>query len=70
MSDSNNPIPIGQKEEKKETWTEWGGRYYNDTSTNWKPWLEDKYLQWFGKDNKASYSTKRKMNPPFLLLQN
>jgi hypothetical protein len=24
------------------------------------PWIEDKYLAWFGKDNKASYATKGK----------
>jgi len=29
-------------------------------SFNRVPWLEDQYLYYFGKDNKASYATKRK----------
>ena len=31
---------------------------YNKQYENWMPWIEDKYLGWFGKDNKASYVAK------------
>ena len=55
---SKNPISIPKEEQKKETYSEWASRHYNSQYENWTPWLEDKYLQWFGKDNKASYVTK------------
>jgi hypothetical protein len=58
MSSSTNPIP--QPEQKKETWSEFGSRKYNEQYENWTPWLEDLYLRWFGKDNKASYVAKGK----------
>lgn len=32
---------------------------YNKQYEKWVPWLEDQYLYYFGKDNKASYATKR-----------
>jgi len=32
--------------------------YYNKQYERWMPWIEDKYLAWFGTDNKASYATK------------
>lgn len=40
---------------------EWAKSTYNNQYENWVPWLEDIYLSWFTKDNKASYSTKRKL---------
>lgn len=35
-----------------------GKQYYNQAYEKWYPWLEDQYLYYFGKDNKASYATK------------
>lgn len=29
------------------------------------PWIEDQYLYYFGKDNKASYATKGDTHDPF-----
>ncbi|KAK7423847.1 hypothetical protein QQZ08_008891 [Neonectria magnoliae] len=37
---------------------EWAKKTYNQQYENWVPWLEDVYLRWFTKDNKASYATK------------
>ncbi|KAI9697808.1 MAG: hypothetical protein M1836_004484 [Candelina mexicana] len=37
--------------------TEWVKKKYNDNYDYYMPWIEDKYLQWFG-ENKTSYSTK------------
>lgn len=37
---------------------EWTKQQYNKQYENWMPWVEDKYLQWFTNDNKASYTTK------------
>ncbi|KAH7014931.1 hypothetical protein EDB80DRAFT_748077 [Ilyonectria destructans] len=37
---------------------EWTKKTYNDQYEKWVPWLEDTYLRWFTKDNKASYATK------------
>lgn len=31
---------------------------YNKQYEKWMPWIEDQYLYYFGKDNKASYATK------------
>jgi len=58
--------PVGdaipkQDQQKRESWGEWGGRHYTQQKESWMPWIEDKYLAWFTKDNKASYATKGKM---------
>ncbi|KAF9874992.1 C6 zinc finger protein [Colletotrichum karsti] len=37
---------------------EWAKQTYNQQYERWVPWLEDIYLRWFTKDNKASYTTK------------
>jgi hypothetical protein len=70
MSSSSNSLPVPPGQEKKETWTGWGGRKYNEQYENWMPWVEDQYLKWFGKDNKASYATKGKLRsvPIFTVL--
>ena len=47
-----------QNSESK-TYKQQAGEFYNRQYDNWVPWVEDKYLQWFTKDNKASYATKR-----------
>jgi len=49
-------LPKEQKE--KQSYTEWVKSGYNHQYENWMPWIEDKYLYWFGKDNKASYAAK------------
>ncbi|MCJ1332842.1 hypothetical protein MMC10_009536 [Thelotrema lepadinum] len=36
---------------------DWSKKKYNEYYTSYMPWVEDKYLQWFG-ENKTSYSTK------------
>ena len=37
--------------------TEWASKKYNEYYTAYVPWLEDKYLAWFG-ENKTSYTAK------------
>ena len=37
---------------------EWVKSGLHNQKENWMPWIEDKYLSWFTKDNKASYATK------------
>ncbi|KAF3289425.1 hypothetical protein TWF970_003204 [Orbilia oligospora] len=37
-------------------------QYYNTQYEKWVPWLEDQYLYYFGKDNKASYVTKQQLD--------
>lgn len=49
-------LPKDQQE--KQTYTEWAKEAYHDQYEKWMPWIEDQYLKWFGKDNKASYVTK------------
>jgi hypothetical protein len=55
MSKPTNPTE--QKDSK--TYKQAAGEYYNAKYDTWMPWIEDKYLSWFTKDNKASYATKR-----------
>ncbi|PVH93207.1 hypothetical protein DM02DRAFT_619440 [Periconia macrospinosa] len=43
------------------TYKQQAGDFYNRQYENWVPWIEDKYLQWFTKDNKASYATKQQL---------
>jgi hypothetical protein len=47
------------KKEEQKTYKQAAGEYYNQKYETWMPWIEDKYLSWFTKDNKASYATKR-----------
>jgi hypothetical protein len=51
-----NNLPAEQK--AKQSYTEWLKETYNYQYERWMPWIEDQYLKWFGKDNKASYATK------------
>jgi hypothetical protein len=39
---------------------EWTKEQYNKQYEKWVPWLEDMYLHYFTKDNKASYTAKGK----------
>ncbi len=45
-------------QEKKQTYAEWAKEKYNQQYESWMPWIEDHFLSWFTKDNKASYATK------------
>lgn len=51
-------VPAGEPANKKQTWAEYGREVYNEQYERWMPWIEDFYLRWFTKDNKASYATK------------
>lgn len=43
---------------QQKTYYEWMKDGYHNQYNNWMPWVEDQYLKWFTKDNKASYATK------------
>ncbi|KAF2767751.1 hypothetical protein EJ03DRAFT_328938 [Teratosphaeria nubilosa] len=49
-------LPVDKKNNK--SYTEWIKEGYHHQYENWMPWIEDMYLKWFTKDNKASYATK------------
>lgn len=53
-----------KKPTEQKTYKQAAGDYYNKQYESWMPWVEDQYLKWFTKDNKASYATKRTL--PFL----
>lgn len=54
------------KQEDQKTYKQMAGDYYNRQYESWMPWVEDQYLKWFTKDNKASYATKRTFPlPPY-----
>jgi hypothetical protein len=55
---------LSTEQKGKQSYTEWVKEAYNDRYEKWMPWLEDKYLALFGKDNKASYVTKGMFVPP------
>jgi hypothetical protein len=48
-----------QNKGSQKTYKQAAGEYYNQKYETWMPWIEDQYLKWFTKDNKASYATKR-----------
>ncbi|OIW34231.1 hypothetical protein CONLIGDRAFT_607025 [Coniochaeta ligniaria NRRL 30616] len=41
---------------------EWTKEQYNKQYEKWVPWLEDMYLHYFTKDNKASYTAKQNLD--------
>jgi len=41
---------------------EWTKDQYNKQYEKWVPWLEDLYLRYFTKDNKASYTAKENLD--------
>jgi hypothetical protein len=49
-------------QEKQQTYTEWAKQKYNEQYEVWMPWIEDTFLKYFTKDNKASYATKDQLN--------
>ena len=57
---------LPQEQKEKQSYTEWVKSGYNNQYEKWMPWIEDQYLAWFGKDNKASYATKGIDLVPFL----
>ncbi|KAF9741735.1 hypothetical protein PMIN06_011872 [Paraphaeosphaeria minitans] len=57
MTDQNKNQNQNQKGYK-----EAAGEFYNRQYESWMPWIEDKYLSWFTKDNKASYATKQELD--------
>ncbi|KAM0355192.1 hypothetical protein ACHAPU_001057 [Fusarium lateritium] len=41
---------------------EWTKTTYNQQYEKWMPWIEDNFLYYFTKDNKASYATKQNLD--------
>ncbi|KAJ4304573.1 hypothetical protein N0V90_000099 [Kalmusia sp. IMI 367209] len=44
------------------TYKQQASEFYNRQYDSWVPWMEDQYLKWFTKDNKASYATKQNLD--------
>ncbi|KAK4957748.1 hypothetical protein LTR28_005694 [Elasticomyces elasticus] len=53
-------LPAEQKQ--GQSYADWIKEGYHHQYENWMPWIEDQYLKWFGRDNKASYATKDTLN--------
>jgi len=47
-----------QTEQAKRGYAEYVKEKGKELYDSWIPWIEDQYLSWFTKDNKASYVTK------------
>ncbi|KAK4136310.1 hypothetical protein BT67DRAFT_362216, partial [Trichocladium antarcticum] len=41
---------------------EWAKQQYNRQYDVWVPWLEDLYLRYFTRDNKASYTVRQNLD--------
>ncbi|OTA67959.1 hypothetical protein K449DRAFT_453615 [Hypoxylon sp. EC38] len=41
---------------------EWVKQKYNEQYEIWMPWIEDTFLKYFTKDNKASYTTREQLD--------
>ncbi|EUC49434.1 hypothetical protein COCMIDRAFT_1886 [Bipolaris oryzae ATCC 44560] len=50
------------KQQQPKTYKQAANDYYNQKYETWMPWIEDQYLKWFTKDNKASYATKQNLD--------
>ncbi|KAH7033649.1 uncharacterized protein B0I36DRAFT_348682 [Microdochium trichocladiopsis] len=46
----------------KQTYMAWAKQKYGEQYEIWMPWIEDTFLKYFTKDNKASYATKEQLN--------
>ncbi|KAL1600583.1 hypothetical protein SLS60_006969 [Paraconiothyrium brasiliense] len=55
MAEQNNT-------QNQKTYKQQAGEFYNRQYESWMPWVEDQYLRWFTKDNKASYATKQELD--------
>ncbi|KAF2824937.1 hypothetical protein CC86DRAFT_353612 [Ophiobolus disseminans] len=55
-------MPETTPNKDQKTYRQQAGEYYNQKYETWMPWIEDKYLSWFTKDNKASYATKQNLD--------
>ncbi|KAJ1329886.1 hypothetical protein MN608_06622 [Microdochium nivale] len=45
----------------QQTYAAWAKQKYGEQYEAWMPWIEDTFLRWFTKDNKASYATKEQL---------
>jgi hypothetical protein len=52
------------KQQQKQSTVEWAKEKYNEQYEAWMPWIEDTFLKYFTKDNKASYATRGSYPPP------
>lgn len=59
--------PNNEPSKNTKTYRDHANEYYNQKYETWMPWIEDQYLKWFTKDNKASYATKRESSPLSLI---
>lgn len=50
---------MADNKQQPKTYKQAANDYYNQKYETWMPWIEDQYLKWFTKDNKASYAAKR-----------
>ncbi|KAJ7743873.1 hypothetical protein B0H16DRAFT_1322531 [Mycena metata] len=51
-----------QQQGGKQTYGEWAKDKYNAQYEAWMPWIEDTFLRYFTKDNKASHVTKEQLS--------
>ncbi|KAI0143128.1 hypothetical protein GGR57DRAFT_495323 [Xylariaceae sp. FL1272] len=59
---ANTQPPQPQTESEKQGYIEWAKQKYGEQYEAWMPWIEDTFLKWFTKDNKASYAAKEQLN--------
>ncbi|KAF2197364.1 hypothetical protein GQ43DRAFT_209329 [Delitschia confertaspora ATCC 74209] len=52
------PDMSGSSNEDSQSYKDKAYEMYNQQYEKWMPWMEDQYLKWFTKDNKASYTAK------------
>ncbi|KAI1263607.1 hypothetical protein F5Y18DRAFT_122879 [Xylariaceae sp. FL1019] len=54
--------PKPQTEAEKQSYIEWAKQKYGEQYEAWMPWIEDTFLKYFTKDNKASYATREQLD--------
>ncbi|KAI1321379.1 hypothetical protein F5Y16DRAFT_388955 [Xylariaceae sp. FL0255] len=62
MADAKTTNTPAQPPAEKQSTMEWAREKYNEQYENWMPWIEDTFLKYFTKDNKASYATREQLD--------
>ncbi|KAI3321726.1 hypothetical protein HD806DRAFT_145599 [Xylariaceae sp. AK1471] len=67
MADTKPDVKLGaqsgtETDEQKQSRIEWAKEKYNEQYEAWMPWIEDTFLKYFTKDNKASYATRDQLD--------
>ncbi|KAF2746589.1 hypothetical protein M011DRAFT_444825 [Sporormia fimetaria CBS 119925] len=62
MSNNDPNSSSSSSSDEQKSYTQTATEYYHKQYNNWVPWMEEQYLKYFSKDNKASYGLKETLS--------